>query len=147
MFLNLWSKTHAYFFWPFQGINRAFPYVSSTEADDIIEVQTPMLFRLVIFLLFVILGCKQSISVVILLSTDIAILTEHVPTFILTVQVHSKNFNVGVQALMLLDKISSKNQIVSDRFYRALYSKLLLPAAMNSSKASLSCVYICSFFP
>lgn len=51
-------------------------------------------------------------------------------------QVHSKNFNVGVQALMLLDKISSKNQIVSDRFYRALYSKLLLPAAMNSSKAS-----------
>lgn len=51
-------------------------------------------------------------------------------------QVHSKNFNVGVQALLLLDKISSKNQIVSDRFYRALYSKLLLPAAMNSSKAS-----------
>lgn len=37
---------------------------------------------------------------------------------------------------MLLDKISSKNQIVSDRFFRALYSKLLLPAAMNSSKAS-----------
>lgn len=51
-------------------------------------------------------------------------------------QVHSKNFNVGVQALMLLDKISSKNQVVSDRFYRALYSKLLLPSAMNSSKAS-----------
>ncbi|GFZ04314.1 CCAAT-binding factor [Actinidia rufa] len=43
----------------------------------------------------------------------------------------------GVQALMLLDKISSKNQIVSDRFYRALYSKLLLPAAMNSSKAKM----------
>ncbi|KAK2997111.1 hypothetical protein RJ639_025401 [Escallonia herrerae] len=78
------------------GVNRAFPFVSSNEADDIIEVQTPMLFQLV----------------------------------------HSKNFNVGVQALMLLDKISSKNQIVSDRFYRALYSKLLLPAAMNSSKAS-----------
>lgn len=51
-------------------------------------------------------------------------------------QVHSKNFNVGVQALMLLDKISSKNQIVSDRFYRALYAKLLLPAAVNSSKVS-----------
>lgn len=42
----------------------------------------------------------------------------------LNLQVHSKNFNVGVQALMLLDKISSKNQIVSDRFFRALYSKL-----------------------
>ncbi|PWA96240.1 CCAAT-binding factor [Artemisia annua] len=46
---------------------------------------------------------------------------------------HSKNFNVGVQALMLIFKISSKNQIVSDRFYRALYSKLLLPSAMNIS--------------
>lgn len=79
------------------GVNRAFPFVSSDEADDVIEVQTPMLFQLV----------------------------------------HSKNFNVGVQALMLLDKISSKNQIVSDRFYRALYSKLLLPAAMNSSKAEM----------
>ncbi|XP_059645531.1 protein SLOW WALKER 2 isoform X2 [Cornus florida] len=79
------------------GINRAFPFVSSDEADDIIEIQTPMLFQLV----------------------------------------HSKNFNVGVQALMLLDKISSKNQIVSDRFYRALYSKLLLPAAMNSSKEEM----------
>ncbi|XP_058226895.1 protein SLOW WALKER 2 isoform X2 [Rhododendron vialii] len=79
------------------GVNRAFPFVSSNEADDIIEVQTPMLFQLV----------------------------------------HSKNFNVGVQALMLLDKISSKNQIVSDRFFRALYSKLLLPAAMNSSKAKM----------
>lgn len=79
------------------GVNRAFPYVSSNEADDIIEVQTPMLFKLV----------------------------------------HSKNFNVAVQALMLLDKISSKNHIVSDRFYRALYSKLLLPAAMNSSKAEM----------
>ncbi|KAL8118831.1 hypothetical protein AgCh_016360 [Apium graveolens] len=79
------------------GVNRAFPYVSSNEADDILEVQTPMLFQLV----------------------------------------HSKNFNVGVQALLLLDKISSKNQLVSDRFYRALYSKLLLPAAMNSSKEEM----------
>ncbi|GAA0147296.1 DNA-binding transcription factor [Lithospermum erythrorhizon] len=79
------------------GVNRAFPYVSSNEADDIVEVQTPILFQLV----------------------------------------HSKNFNVGVQALILLEKISSKNQIVSDRFYRALYAKLLLPAAMNSSKEEL----------
>ncbi|KAL2336371.1 hypothetical protein Fmac_010817 [Flemingia macrophylla] len=78
------------------GVNRAFPFVASNEADDIVDVQTPILFQLV----------------------------------------HSKNFNVGVQALMLLDKISSKNQIASDRYYRALYSKLLLPAAMNTSKAS-----------
>ncbi|CAL9240419.1 unnamed protein product [Arabidopsis halleri] len=79
------------------GVNRAFPYVSTDEADDIIESQTPVLFKLV----------------------------------------HSANFNVGVQSLMLLDKISSKNKIVSDRFYRALYSKLLLPSAMNSSKAEM----------
>ncbi|KFK41662.1 hypothetical protein AALP_AA2G156700 [Arabis alpina] len=79
------------------GVNRAFPYVSSDEADDIVESQTPVLFKLV----------------------------------------HSTNFNVGVQSLMLLDKISSKNKIVSDRFYRALYSKLLLPSAMNSSKAEM----------
>uniref|UniRef100_A0A1J3K4C8 CCAAT/enhancer-binding protein zeta n=1 Tax=Noccaea caerulescens TaxID=107243 RepID=A0A1J3K4C8_NOCCA len=79
------------------GVNRAFPYVSSDEADDIIESETPVLFKLV----------------------------------------HSKNFNVGVQSLMLLDKISSKNKIVSDRFYRALYSKLLLTSAMNSSKAEM----------
>ncbi|CAA0829454.1 Unknown protein [Striga hermonthica] len=79
------------------GVNRAFPFVPSDEADDVVQVQTPVLFQLV----------------------------------------HSTNFNVGVQALMLLDKISSKNQIVSDRFYRALYSKLLLPAAMNSSKEEM----------
>ncbi|XP_071716920.1 protein SLOW WALKER 2 [Rutidosis leptorrhynchoides] len=51
--------------------------------------------------------------------------------------VHSKNFNVSVQALMLLQKMSLKNHIVSDRFYRALYSKLLLPSAMNSSKEEM----------
>ncbi|KAJ6825990.1 CCAAT/enhancer-binding protein zeta [Iris pallida] len=79
------------------GVNRAFPFVSSDEADDIIEVQTPTLFRLV----------------------------------------HSENFNVGVQSLMLLYQISSKNQIASDRFYRALYSKLLTPAAVNSSKPEM----------
>lgn len=79
------------------GVNRAFPFVSSDEADDIIEVQTPILFRLV----------------------------------------HSENFNVGVQALMLLYQISSKNQIASDRFYRALYSKLLTPAVLNSSKPEM----------
>ncbi|RZC77535.1 hypothetical protein C5167_001718 [Papaver somniferum] len=79
------------------GVNRAFPFVASDEADDVVEVQTPMLFKLV----------------------------------------HSINFNVGVQALLLLEKISSKNQIVSDRFYRALYSKLLLPSAMNSSKGEM----------
>lgn len=31
-----------------QGVNRAFPFVSSDEADDIIDVQTPVLFQLVV---------------------------------------------------------------------------------------------------
>lgn len=51
-------------------------------------------------------------------------------------QAHSENFNVGVQALMLLYQITTKNQIASDRFYRALYSKLLTPTAVSSSKVS-----------
>ncbi|XP_062179320.1 protein SLOW WALKER 2 [Phragmites australis] len=79
------------------GVNRALPYVASSEVDDVVEVQTPILFRLV----------------------------------------HSENFNVGVQALMLLYQISTKNQIASDRFYRALYAKLLSPAAVTSSKPEL----------
>lgn len=79
------------------GVNRALPYVASSEVDDIVEVQTPILFRLV----------------------------------------HSENFNVGVQALMLLYQISTKNQIASDRFYRALYAKLLSPSAVTSSKPEL----------
>jgi hypothetical protein len=32
---------------PMQGVNRALPYVASSEVDDIVEVQTPILFRLV----------------------------------------------------------------------------------------------------
>ncbi|KAG2642792.1 hypothetical protein PVAP13_2KG215200 [Panicum virgatum] len=79
------------------GVNRALPYVASSEVDDIVEVQTPILFRLV----------------------------------------HAENFNVGVQALMLLFQISTKNQIASDRFYRALYAKLLSPSAVSSSKPEL----------
>nr|CAB3456830.1 unnamed protein product [Digitaria exilis] len=79
------------------GVNRALPYVASSEVDDIVDVQTPILFRLV----------------------------------------HAENFNVGVQALMLLFQISMKNQIASDRFYRALYAKLLSPAAVTSSKPEL----------
>ncbi|KAG0477200.1 hypothetical protein HPP92_014041 [Vanilla planifolia] len=79
------------------GVNRAFPYVSSEEADDILENHTPVLFKLV----------------------------------------HSESFNVGVQALMLLYQITTKNHIASDRFYRALYAKLLMPAALNSSKPEM----------
>ncbi|XVF74251.1 hypothetical protein PTKIN_Ptkin13bG0095100 [Pterospermum kingtungense] len=55
-----------------KGVNRAFPYVSSNKAGDVVDIKTPILFQMV----------------------------------------------------------------VSDQFYRALYSKLVVPAAMNSSKAS-----------
>ncbi|CAJ1950681.1 unnamed protein product [Sphenostylis stenocarpa] len=75
-------------------------------------------------------------------SSDVADGIVDVQTPVLFQLVHSKNFNVGVQALMLLDKISSKNQIASDRFYRALYSKLLLPAAMYTSKARKAEMFI-----
>lgn len=30
-----------------QGVNRAFPFVPSDEADDVVQVQTPLLFQLV----------------------------------------------------------------------------------------------------
>lgn len=120
-----------------QGVNRAFPFVSGDEADGVIEVQTPMLFQLV---------CLAMLGNLFLCATlmdewcrfyymDVK-LDFHLNYMYFDFQVHSKNFNVGVQALMLLHKISSKNQIVSDRFYRALYSKLLLPAAISSSKVS-----------
>ncbi|KAF5194073.1 CCAAT/enhancer-binding protein zeta [Thalictrum thalictroides] len=79
------------------GVNRAFNFVASDKVDDFVEVQTPILFKLV----------------------------------------HSKNINVGLGALLFLEKVSSRNQVVSDRFYRALYSKFLLPAAMNSSKVGM----------
>jgi len=79
------------------GVNRAFPYVSTDEADVIIEKETRVLFQLV----------------------------------------HSKSFNIGVQALMLLYQLLAKNQTVSDRFYRAIYSTLLTPALMKSSKTEM----------
>lgn len=52
-------------------------------------------------------------------------------------KVHSDNFNVAVQALMLLHQLLLKNQAVSDRFYRALYSVLLSPSLTTSNKVQL----------
>ena len=40
------TSTTSPFAYP-QGVNRAFPYVSSNEADDIVDIETPMLFQLV----------------------------------------------------------------------------------------------------
>ena len=52
-------------------------------------------------------------------------------------QVHSDNFNVAVQALMLLHQLLLRNQAVSERFYRALYSVLLSPSLTTSSKVQI----------
>lgn len=47
---------------------------------------------------------------------------------------HSSNFNTGVQALLLIQQISSSKQQASDRYYRTLYESLLDPRLLNSSK-------------
>ena len=47
---------------------------------------------------------------------------------------HSANFNTAVQALVLLQQISSSKHYGADRFYRALYETLLDPRLCSSSK-------------
>lgn len=47
---------------------------------------------------------------------------------------HSANFNTAVQALMLLQQISSTKHYGADRFYRTLYESLLDPRLIGSSK-------------
>jgi ribosome biogenesis protein MAK21 len=49
----------------------------------------------------------------------------------------SSNFNNSIQAMMLIQLISTKKQFVSDRYYRALYESLLDPRLLNSSKQIL----------
>jgi ribosome biogenesis protein MAK21 len=50
---------------------------------------------------------------------------------------HSGNFNTGIQALLLIQQISSSRSIANDRFYRTLYESLLDPRLVNSSKQAL----------
>lgn len=50
---------------------------------------------------------------------------------------HSSNFNTGIQALMLIQRISASKQYSADRFYRTLYESLLDPRLLTSSKQSL----------
>ena len=47
---------------------------------------------------------------------------------------HSANFNTAVQALMLLQQISSTKHYGAERFYRTLYESLLDPRLCTSSK-------------
>lgn len=50
---------------------------------------------------------------------------------------HSANFNTSIQALMLLQQISSRKHFGADRYYRTLYESLLDPRLFNSSKQVL----------
>ncbi|KAK3725229.1 RNA-binding ribosome biosynthesis protein mak21 [Vermiconidia calcicola] len=47
---------------------------------------------------------------------------------------HSANFNTAVQALMLIQQISSTKHYGAERFYKTLYESLLDPRLCNSSK-------------
>jgi ribosome biogenesis protein MAK21 len=47
---------------------------------------------------------------------------------------HSSNFNTSVQALILIQQISSSKQYTADRYYRTLYESLLDPRLLTSSK-------------
>ncbi|RIA92621.1 CBF/Mak21 family-domain-containing protein [Glomus cerebriforme] len=46
-------------------------------------------------------------------------------------------FNISIQALMLIFKVSSEREPFSERFYRALYHSLLDPRLIKSSKHAL----------
>lgn len=47
---------------------------------------------------------------------------------------HSANFNTSIQALTLLQQISSRKHFGAERFYRTLYESLLDPRLFTSSK-------------
>ncbi|KAF7652757.1 hypothetical protein LDENG_00092750 [Lucifuga dentata] len=51
--------------------------------------------------------------------------------------VHLVKFNTAVQALMLLFQVMDSQQTVSDRYYTALYRKLLDPGLSSSSRQSM----------
>jgi len=50
---------------------------------------------------------------------------------------HSSNFNTSIQALMLIEQLSTSKHIATDRFYRTLYESLLDPRLVTSSKHTL----------
>lgn len=50
---------------------------------------------------------------------------------------HSSNFNTSIQALMLIEQLSTTKHLAVDRFYRTLYESLLDPRLITSSKHAL----------
>lgn len=62
-------------------------------------------------------------------------LSKHIDTlFRIT---HSSNFNTSIQALLLIQQLTSSHQVAADRFYRTLYESLLDPRVATSSKQAL----------
>ncbi|KAM6992818.1 CCAAT/enhancer-binding protein zeta [Tautogolabrus adspersus] len=51
--------------------------------------------------------------------------------------VHLVKFNTAVQALMLLFQVMDSQQSISDRYYTALYRKLVDPGLLSSSRQSM----------
>ncbi|CAE6417516.1 unnamed protein product [Rhizoctonia solani] len=66
---------------------------------------------------------------------DTSIFDKHMNTlFRIT---HSAPFNISIQALVLIEKVSSANKSISDRFYRTLYDSILDPRLLTSSKQAM----------
>lgn len=94
------------------GINRAFPF---SQADSATYVQkTPLICAIL---------------------TGSYSFETHLDTmFRIT---HSSNFNTSIQALMLIQQISTTHHISTDRFLRTLYESLLDPRLLRSSKQTM----------
>jgi ribosome biogenesis protein MAK21 len=50
---------------------------------------------------------------------------------------HSSNFNTSIQALMLIQQLSTSKHLAEDRFYRTLYESLLDSRLITSSKHAM----------
>ncbi|KAI1339551.1 CBF-domain-containing protein [Xylariaceae sp. FL0016] len=50
---------------------------------------------------------------------------------------HSSNFNTSIQALLLIQQLSTNRHLATERFYRTLYESLLDPRLVTSSKQAL----------
>lgn len=65
-------------------------------------------------------------------TSDSERLTKHIDTlFRIT---HSSNFNTSIQALLLIQQLTTTHQVAAERFYRTLYESLLDPRVATSSK-------------
>lgn len=97
------------------------------EDDAVVEIDSRLLSALLT-------GVNRAFPYVAANDVD-TLIEEHTP--VLFRLVHSKSFNVGVQALMLLYQLLAKNNTVSDRLYRALYAVLLSPGLSKSTKVEM----------